>query len=185
MAVVLTSKKRSIIFNAEDLKLALMDHYRNKRGYDIVCTEFMYGNCDVAAINEKEFIDFEVKISHGDLIRDRKKLKHIEYKRKEIPDWSQSIHLLPNKFYFAVLPELVDSAIALCVEINPDYGVITFNSVGKTLYQRVVRRAKRLHKRPPSISLILIGCKRLSYDNLVLRSNATCNSRGTMRGARE
>jgi len=146
-----------------------MDHYRNTKGFDITCTEFMYGRCDVAAINEKEFIDFEVKVSISDLNRDKKKSKHIEYEKAAKGLLPYGKYCMPNKFYFAV-PELIaDHAVKICLKINPKYGVITFDEVNGVLWPRVVRRAKKLKPEPPCKNLILIGCKRLSYDNLVFR----------------
>ncbi len=136
---------------AFDLKLALLQYYRFKRGC-IIIDEFQ--GADVIVDTGKEIIEVETKITKNDLINGEKKKhrKHDNY-LKQYSRWSKS----PNKFLFCVPSKLANAALLFVAEINPKYGVIEFDTdrflrcgLESTYYQHgdflVMRRsAKAMH----------------------------------------
>lgn len=142
-----------------DLKLALLNYYRNQR--NSLCVDEFEG-ADIFVDTGKEFIEVEVKITKSDLINgERKKVaKHRRYADgtpggKYI--WGQWYR--PNKFLFCVPERLVDTALGFAAEINPKYGVIGFDvdTFGKEIqggkvywnsnncFLRIAKSAKNIH----------------------------------------
>ena len=118
---------------SHDLKLALMHYYRFQYGY--ICAEEC-ANADILVDTGKEIIEVEVKISKSDLIEGEKAkiLKHRLY------EMGKSCHYNhPNKFLFCVPEELTNDAVVWTNELNPNYGVIQFNT--KEFIQCVNRNA--------------------------------------------
>ena len=138
---------------AFDMKVALMQYYRFKRGW--ICVYEFHG-ADIIVDTDKEIIEIETKVTKHDLIKgEMKKLsKHQRYKNGI--GWA---YLRPNKFSFCVPENLVETALAWAKKINEDYGVIAFETerfkehllnnklhwLAWNCYLRTVRSAKKLH----------------------------------------
>jgi hypothetical protein len=108
---------------AFDLKLALIEYFRLRRG--CVCVDEFQG-ADVIADSGKEIIEVEVKVTKYDLINgERKKArKHNGYKEGgRFGQWWR-----PNKFLFCVPERLVEDALCWANRINELYGVMAFDT---------------------------------------------------------
>ena len=139
--------------SAFDLKVALMQYYRFRRGW--VCVYEFHG-ADIIVDTEKEIIEVETKITKHDLIEGERK-KHNKHQRYK--DGIGSYYLRPNRFLFCVPEKLVDDALGWAKEINENYGVIAFNTErfkkhllenklywhAHNCYLRTARSAKKLH----------------------------------------
>lgn len=135
---------------AFDLKLALLDYFRFERQW--VCVD-EFCKADIVADTGKDIIEVEVKVGKGDLENNEAyKTKHFAYRMGR-----QYRQLHPNRFYFCVPESLVTSAIGVCENLNPKYGVVAFNVAVferhlRWKYKqphrgclRMARTAKRLH----------------------------------------
>ncbi len=130
-----------------EIKLALLQYYRLKRQW--ICVD-EFSQADIIADTGKEIIEVEVKISTADLCREKKKLsKHQCYRRGL--QWD-GCH--PNKYLFCVPGAMVEAAQKMVAELNPKYGIISFNaneylhhiSRGYLAdYLFTVKRASKLH----------------------------------------
>ena len=121
--------------DSKQFKWALIEYFKYDRGFDLIATEVL--NCDVMAVSKKEVIDIEIKISKSDFLADFKKHKHYKYNQL-LKDSAYSWNNCgPNKFYFAVIPELVDFVVDFIkantteYECVSKYGVISFNESGQ------------------------------------------------------
>lgn len=134
---------------AFDIKLALLQYYRIKRQW--ICVD-EFSQADVIADTGKEIIEVEVKISKNDLCREKKKkAKHQSYSR------GQRWVCHPNKYFFCVPRTMVEAAEKMVAELNPKYGIISFNADeylrhihrGYAYYLAdylfTVKRARKLH----------------------------------------
>lgn len=127
------------------LKCAALHWLRLDQRCVFIATE-AGGYCsDVIGINEKKFIEIEIKISKEDLRADFKKHKHHEYLGRPTYGIKPSTgRWIPNQFYFAVPKDLVEFACQQSDERSgSQYGVISADDF------KVVKRAKWLHKRLP------------------------------------
>jgi hypothetical protein len=139
---------------AVELKACLLHYYRFKRQC-IAVDEF---HCaDIIADNGKEIIEVEIKVSKSDLLNGEKKkfIKHHNYKQGN--GWG---FLHPNRYLFCVPEKLVDVALEYAKELNPNYGVIGFDSerflsyaeqYGNPMsfssdFMRIAKSAKKLHE---------------------------------------
>lgn len=106
---------------SSDLKLALLQYFRFKRGW--VCVDEFRG-ADIIVDTGKEIIEVEVKMTRSDLISGerRKKSKHWAYKMGY-----SYMRNRPNKFIFCVPSRLVKIALSWSKELNPKYGVMSFD----------------------------------------------------------
>lgn len=144
-------KPKPVKVTAFELKLALLEYYRF--GSQCVTVDEFNG-ADVIADTGKEIIEIEVKVDKGDLRRGelKKQRKHALYNQG-----SGFAQCHPNKFMFCVPTELIEVAREVVAELNPKYGIITFDTdqfqrvieAGHVPYTRkclcVIKRAGRLH----------------------------------------
>ena len=104
-----------------NIRAVLMYYYRFKRQF-ICCSEVktdFYELSDLLVDTGSKFIEIEIKCSKHDLIKgEARKEKH---KR---PNESRLI----NEFYVCVPTELVEDAKLWIAMVNPNYGLIEFNS---------------------------------------------------------
>jgi len=126
-----------------ELKTKVLHYWRFTRSYKYVATEAGKFNSDILVSNEKEIIECEIKNSKSDLVNDLKKKKHGIYKNpsKWYSQW------IPNKFYFAIPKNLLETATEL-TEGTP-YGVILIEDKILTLkkkekYCTVIKQARIL-----------------------------------------
>lgn len=135
-----------------ELKLGLLDYFRFERQW-VAVDEFR--GADVIADTGSKVIEVEVKITKNDLCNGEKykTLKHLAYSQGK-----QYRRCYPNEYYFCVPWSLVKDAHEVVEALNPDYGIIIFDSklllddLGRGYrhaklgnYLCVVRRARKLH----------------------------------------
>ena len=104
-----------------NIRAVLMYYYRFKRQF-IACSE-VKTDCnelsDVLVSSKKHIFEIEIKTSKQDLIKgEARKQKHIRPNEKR----------LVNKFFICVPTELVEDAKLWIAMVNPNYGLIEFNS---------------------------------------------------------
>ena len=137
---------------AVELKACLLYYYRFKRQ----CVSVDEFHCaDIIADTGKEIIEVEIKVTKYDLLNGEKgKLKHQNYKQAK--SWGL---LKPNRYLFCVPEKLAETALEYAKTLNPDYGVICFDTDRFFKYaeqysrpmnfcsdfMRIARTAKKLH----------------------------------------
>jgi len=132
------------------LKCALMYYFRFKRQY--ICVDECFSGfreyADILVDTGKAFREIEIKISKSDLLAEKKKIKHKVFKGKHKfykPEWGA------NYFYICVPLELKEYAEKWIEEVNPKYGLITYQDheeVWRRKWEDKVhtcRNAKKLH----------------------------------------
>lgn len=156
-----------------DLKRDLMNHLFWRLSYPIVIDEHQF--MDIFAVRRSEYtVEFEIKISKSDLLRETKLLKteqptqyskdwvkwekHAHYtgrkiNKTELGRYSQRMIelfgeptvLIPNEFYFYVPSELEE--LALRETIGTPYGIVVNGLKSNGWHDRyqVVKKAKKLH----------------------------------------
>lgn len=104
------------------LRLALLEYYRFKRSM-IAVDE--YNGADIIVDTGKDIIEVEIKVTRSDLRREQthKQGKHLSYRAGQ--QWARC-H--PNRFMFCVPLKMREAAEAMIAELNPKYGLITFDS---------------------------------------------------------
>lgn len=115
--------------NAEELKALLICYWRFKRGCEIVATEFDYGAADIISLNYKrqQIYETEVKLSIGDMRREKNKRKHT-FATKDL--WGTTRwKIWANQFYFAVPEDIEEKARDLCKAIFPYAGLLVAKNV--------------------------------------------------------
>jgi hypothetical protein len=147
--------------DSSDIKNKVLHYLRFKKGYSLVATEAgrkKKNNADILASNFEEIIEVEVKVTLIDLKNDFNKMKHDRYNNPRT-------HYTPNKFYFAVPGNLVESAISLSEDTG--YGVFEviekpLTGFSKESYVKVAKRALVLKER---------YCKKLEKEILMRLSS--------------
>lgn len=110
----------------EEMKLAVMWHFKWRLNYPLVITEgtitrSYYGLADILALRKTMAVEVEIKKSFCEIKRDLKKkqLKHWHYLKGAFSD------RIPNKFYFALPSGFKDATLEKYKEIIPKpYGLI-------------------------------------------------------------
>jgi hypothetical protein len=97
------------------IKACLSAYFRFSKQCHFIATEVGRFNADFLTVKKGMMTEVEIKVSKADLNNDFKKQKHQIYEQNASP-WT------PNYFYFCVPPELVDYAVAKCVD--KPYGVM-------------------------------------------------------------
>lgn len=118
---------------ADSIKASVASYWRYIRQYPLVALE---ANCQLEAFNDggqadvlavtkdRHLIEVEVKLSIGDLRRDKNKLKHRSFR--------DNLVKYPTRlFYFAVPRELANKVKLLCDQLYPYAGVIGSNGLGE------------------------------------------------------
>ncbi len=139
--------------NSNKLKTEGLCWLRYSKKMDIVATEVGHWNADILGFNEKLCIEVEVKVSRSDIRAEfrNKRPKHSYYKSEHVSHWT------PNYFYMLVPASLAEYAVEVLAENNPKYGVISLPDTeaigvpGKKL--TVVKKAQRLHSKPPDVNI--------------------------------
>ena len=145
---------------SQQMLIDLMGYFRFKRGFSLVCSEF--DGMDLAVIGNETYIEVEIKISKSDLLRDKKKDKHRSYRE---PRSLHNYWSAPNKFYYAVPPEMVEYTESFIAELNPKYGIIRVTSTEVFM----AKSAKKLHGDKPNNASKNCAVARLSSENIGLR----------------
>ena len=130
--------RRERIPKAEEIKTLLLSYWRFQRGCPIVATEFNYGESDVISYSERNhtFYETEVKISIGDMRRERKKMKHRQIAvSPSLWDLAPVYHLRARHFYFAVPVAIQEPAIKVCEELFPYAGLLVVDDYEEFLKQ--------------------------------------------------
>lgn len=115
-----------------------------------IATEVGTFSADALGINEKRMIEVEIKISIQDFKADFRKPKHSVYNKDYEMNWGTA--WIPNQFYFAVKPEMVEEAKSLLTNRGREkYGLLLIDTF------QVAKRAHALHDREPSTK-VKFGC---------------------------
>lgn len=134
--------------DSNEIKVKLLHYWRYNRRYKYFATEYGRFDADVMVSDGKEQIECEVKVSAQDLKNDLKKKKHQYYQEASHTTyyWQKWI---PNKFFFAVPEELLNTAIETAKPYG--YGVVLVNSKELSLfkqrkpYVKIAMNAKVIH----------------------------------------
>ena len=128
-------------YNSGQIKASVAAYLRYIRQYYLVAFEAY--NADILALNKADLLtEIEVKISLGDLRKDKAKTKHWRFKNDE-PD-----RYLPRRhFYFAVPKDLAIKACLICSQLYPYAGVIGTNG-GTAHTVEVFKKPKSLSQQP-------------------------------------
>lgn len=127
-----------MLTQAEEIKILLLSYWRFHRGCCIVATEFNFGESDVLSYSEEShtIYETEVKVSIGDMRRERKKLKHRRViLNSALWDTSPIYHLRARHFYFAVPEAIQEPALKLCQELFPYAGLLVVKDYEEFLKQ--------------------------------------------------
>lgn len=137
-----------------DLSAALLAWLRFGKRFPYVAAEVGAFAADVAAADDKQLLEVEVKVSIGDLRRDfeSKGYKHGVYAGK----YSSGKLWRPNRVYFAVPASLQERALPLLEAQAPRYGLLAYQDDPDAYSFRepwkrlsTVKRAAVLHDAPP------------------------------------
>lgn len=108
------------------MKAALLKYWRYDRQYPLVALEvdsaledWLETRADILAVSEgRHLTEIEVKLTIGDLRRDKQKQKHKEFQ-------AHDNHRYPtSSFYFAVPYELANQVCLICGQLYPYAGVL-------------------------------------------------------------
>jgi len=134
------------------MKAAICSYYRFGKSIKYIATECGRYYSDVLLISQQYLVEIEIKVSKADLSNDFKKDKHRIYE-------TQIGKEIPNYFYFAVPPELVEFAVSKCVGkpygvmvIRPPQGKITHKYKAMS-YEDAVDKSNKLLSRHKSFTL--------------------------------
>lgn len=131
------------------IKACLSAYYRFAKQHHVIATEVGRYNSDFLTLKKNALTEIEIKVSKADLNNDFKKDKHQIY-AQNLSKWT------PNYFYFCVPPELVEYAVAKCVDkpygvmvAKPEKGVATQHAWArdeKDVKRRIEKLASYLEK---------------------------------------
>lgn len=132
---------------AEHLKAAVMSYFRFERQW-LVATEVNYselsGIADILCDTGTEIIEVETKVSKSDLVDlEWKKKKHDYFKQLEGDLISKHV---PNKYYVCVPKNLTRLAESFIGDVNPGYGLMTFDTREEKIHSRIITITK--HPKP-------------------------------------
>lgn len=145
------------------IKACLSAYFRFSKQHHFIATEVGRFNADFLSYKKGILTEVEIKVSKADLNNDFKKQKHQIYEQNASP-WT------PHYFYFCVPPEMLDYAIAKCVD--KPYGVMVIKDQPNLMFKervRVVKRAKKLNNNIPSRKIINYIVARLASEMSNLR----------------
>ena len=146
------------------IKACLSAYFRFSKQTSIIATEVGMFNADFLAFKKGILTEIEIKVSKADLNNDFKKQKHQVYEQNA-SNWT------PHYFYFCVPPELVEYAVAKCVD--KPYGVMAVKESDTRLpfkeRVRVVKRAKKMNNNITSRKVINYIVARLASEMSNLR----------------
>ncbi len=122
----------------DSIKASVATHFRYK--YQNYIIAFEADNADVLLVDKDNFLtEIEVKVTMGDLRRDKAKRKHFWYNNGE-----PIFHLPRLRFYFAVPKDMANKAVLLCEQHYPYAGVIGSDGKGGDDVE-LYRKAKHLN----------------------------------------
>lgn len=117
--------------NSEQLKAIIASYWRYVRQCPVIALEVSHNlsayadeeRADVLAVDKDRFlIETEVKLTLADLRRDAKKLKHRDFREKQL-------RCVARYFYFAVPREIANAAKPICDQLYPYAGVLGTNGL--------------------------------------------------------
>ena len=158
----------------EEMKLALLWHFRWRLQYPLVATECFIGYhaADILALRKKIAVEVEIKRNFSEVKRDlgKKQTKHWFYLNPD-PSWPSSGEI-PNKFYFALPSGFKDATLDKYKEMVPKpYGlIIVEDDHYKPHSCHTVKRAQYLTRRTDHLEKLKeMVSWRLTSENIDLR----------------
>ena len=129
--------------NSKEIKTKILHYFRIHKRFYYLASEASRFESDILISNGTTIFEIEIKCSKSDLLADFKKKKHVTYKNPS----KHYLSLMPNRFYFAVPPELTQDALNLVKDTK--YGVIEVSEatlkVTKFIkYCKIVKEAENL-----------------------------------------
>lgn len=116
---------------ANEVKVALLEYYRYKRGFPVVAVEAAVAGwghvADVVCIDKKGlYWETEVKVTLADLRADKQKRKHVWLQEMRDGKMSHSEYTIPARFYFCVPADLnhTGQAVRVVRELYPYAGLM-------------------------------------------------------------
>lgn len=146
---------------AKKIRASLISNLRFDKQIYVIATEVGAYFADVLCVRDQKLVEYEIKISRADLMKDFKKLKHKIYERDQSD-------FIPTQFYFVVPENLIKIAIDLVKGSEyAKYGVIECDS--GTCWVR--KRAKKIHNQKVSDGVVNTIAARASSQlaNLLLK----------------
>lgn len=134
---------------AKKIRASLISNLRFDKQIYVIATEVGSYYADVLCVRDQKLVEYEIKISRADLIKDFQKLKHKIYKNAQSD-------FIPTQFYFVVPENLIKIAIDLVKGSEyAKYGVIECSAcsgLNGTCWVR--KRAKNIHNQKVSDGVI-------------------------------
>lgn len=168
---------------ANEVKNAVLAHYRFKRQFPYLATECL--DSDVLVSDGRVLTEIEVKVSFGDYRREFKKDKYSEWYRSALAEnrgQSYASNLDPNFMFFAAPEELAYKIAADPGHCEYGHGVISvkkrlhgFFSRETGQYQKeiveveVLKRAKKLHGNHVGEKSLCLIVSRMASELITMR----------------
>jgi hypothetical protein len=166
--------------NSKQVTTDLMAYLRCQRRMYLLATEVKYNRCrsDVLALDNKAIVEFEVKISKADFLKDFDKTLVLGYRK-----WKTSIpkhamytgsvktdkkYFVPHYFYFVVPMELVDVVKEKC-KSHPSYGIVGW-SMEIEGHIRLIKSPRLLTNDPPNKRVVQKILQRATSELVKLRT---------------
>ncbi len=158
------------------IKLQLMRYYRFDRNFIFVCSECI-NHSDINALNNENLVETEIKISKEDFLTEfNGKSKVKSYKHDIMNNLDKKKpkrgYIVPNFYSFCVTPELKNFALEYLNENYPNYGLLVcdnYRQYGRRSHIYCIKKAKKLHDKPPSEKVFTIIGKRVQSELISLK----------------
>ena len=162
--------------NSSFIKLQLMKYFRFDRNYTLCCSECI-NHSDINAVNDKDLVEVEIKISKQDFLAEFKGDSRIKaYKHDILNHFGEKKpkygYITPNFYYFCVTSELKSYVLDYLNANYPNYGLLVcdnYRQYGRRSHIYCVKRAKRIHDTPPSQRVFIRIYKRVQSELITLK----------------
>jgi hypothetical protein len=154
---------------AGELKAEALSWLRFIKGYHIVCTEVGRWNSDVLGLSAEDSVEIEVKVTKSDLKAEfkNKRDKHTRYFANDLNRDNADTKGIPSYFYIMMPEHLIDEALPIVAVECPKAGVLKYSGDLRQyggLNTSVVRRATRIHSKPPTKGTVNTAIRRMSSE---------------------
>ena len=166
--------------SSKQITTDLMAYLRGFRRMYLLATEVKYNHCrsDVLAVDNKAIVEFEVKVSKADFLKDFDKHLVLGYRKwkTSVPKHamyngkvaSEKKYFVPHFFYFVVPADLVKVVKEKCKDY-PKYGIILWDPSYKYRVG-IIKSAKPLTNEPANKSVVQKILRRATNELVSLRA---------------